>query len=299
MCVPALHIGQLIKYDRVFCLPEIVLDESDCLSLADRAAWLDALSAVFEHPAIDLLYGARERLYRTDYTSGYALLRGIEGHRLTDDELKRLNFAISCFFGQPIKVFIRRGIWHDVPVNLNAHPERYSGIGYNPFHIDVMNAIKPPELVVFFCARNDPQQGGRTLLSNILAAFDELPGEERTFLSSERFNEGVFYGIQNTDGPCDPYPVVEYQNNGRPLFRYTARGITKQDSEKKAKALVSLDESLKRRAFHIDLLPGDLLILNQRLIAHAREPLGPNQDKLNVDSRRLLHRLFMNYSDLT
>jgi hypothetical protein len=197
--------------------------------------------------------------------------------------------------GQPFRVIDAGGLWQELGVDINAHPNRFRGIGHNPLHIDVVNSTHPPDYSVLFCVRQDPAGGGHTLISNLQRAVRHLSAAQVALLESTVFREGSFYGMSGVGVELNPFPVLQRTLRPPWLVRFTAKMIASMDEGPTKDALCALDRFLIEEQESFLLRPGQLLILNQRIVAHGRLPLGPGQDEMPQSETRYLRQTYVNH----
>jgi hypothetical protein len=195
--------------------------------------------------------------------------------------------------GRPIKVMDKRGLWLDVPVKLDVEPFRFGGTGYIPFHIDVVNSTKPPDVVGFFCERPDPLGGGATIISNLLKGVKTLTPDEVEFLSQPNFRDGKLVDMSEVGAELNPFPVLARKSDGTCAIRFTAKMLHGMPDGDSKRLMQKLERILVENQEVFELEPGQLLLMNQNIVAHGRTPLGPDQGSVSVSKRRLLHQIYM------
>ncbi len=55
----------------------------------------------------------------------------------------RLATAILAEVATPFQPFQRWPLWKEIGTDLHAHSGLFTGIGYNAFHMDLVNATRP------------------------------------------------------------------------------------------------------------------------------------------------------------
>jgi hypothetical protein len=80
-------------------------------------------------------------------TGGYAVMRlGNIAHAVgSGDQFLRIATAILAEVAVPFQPFKRWPLWKEIGTDLSANPGRSTGTGYNAFHMDLVNATRPPD----------------------------------------------------------------------------------------------------------------------------------------------------------
>lgn len=284
---PALS-AELLAWSRHLRAPALV---GNALSRHVLQEYRDALHSL---PTIEsLIRRLRADLRTAPSARGYLVLDGLFCSQLSIDEDLVLPTALCALVGHPFRVFTRWDLWLPVAVDLNTAPQRFGGVGYNPFHIDVVNSERRPAHFSFFCVRRDPAGGGQTILSNLHRALDALTCKEREYLSRPIFREGQFYALSGVGRERNPFPIIEDLPDGVPRIRFTAKMLPELTADIDARPLQKLNRILTEQQELFELMPGQLLIVNQRVLAHGRLALGPNQQCVPENARRLLWQLYI------
>ncbi len=229
------------------------------------------------------------------HARGYIVIDGLVD-KLDEADLT-IPTAVASLAGHPFAMVDKLGLWQNLGVDLSAEKFRFQGIGQNPFHIDAVNTVRPPDYFVFQSYRTDPAGGGRSTLSNLQNMVDELTPSEVAYLSEPRFSEGHFYGMSGVGGELNPFPVLQMQENGLWLVRYTGK-ILPGMAESYDKDILNKIGSILERNQEVFLLEsGQLLIANQHILAHGREPLGPHQELIDPDRRRFIKQSYLREVD--
>lgn len=136
------------------------------------------------------------------------------------------------------------------------------------FHTDHHRA----ELIAWRCLVQT-SEGGITRLADAEAAFAKLSQAERRRLERlQLFEHSVFPGDTKT------HPVVEYRE-GRPRF-YCSFWFEAPPSAEDEAALAAFREAIARHTVaNIRLVPGDVLIVDNRRILHARTAITGSRDR--------------------
>ncbi|WP_234342618.1 TauD/TfdA family dioxygenase [Streptomyces sp. NRRL B-3648] len=141
---------------------------------------------------------------------GYAVLRlGNLANSLGtgDDRFLRLATAFAAEVAVPFSPFPRWPLWKDIGVKVEKDPGKSSGIGYNAFHMDLVNATLPPDYTTLLCVRSDPFGGGRSILSDVHAAAARLSEDNRALLAEPAFHYGTFFDLFGVGEEYKPFPI--------------------------------------------------------------------------------------------
>jgi hypothetical protein len=253
------------------------------------AEYLRRLDAGFR----DLAAMLRQALSPRRSARGYAVIDGLLAPNAPADENLRLATAVGALAGTPFRVVDKWDLWQDVGVDLNAVPYRFGGIGDNPFHIDVVNATKPPDLFCLMCVRCDPAGGGHTILSNLQDAVAQLRPFEIEQLEQPVFREGRFFGMSGVGEELNPFPVLEPLPGDLWRVRFTAKMLPDMTDSPLKRILQRFERILNSARECFLLKPGQLVMVNQLLVAHGRLALGPDQDRILAARRRYLRQTYI------
>ncbi|MFF7975780.1 TauD/TfdA family dioxygenase [Streptomyces sp. NPDC007905] len=228
---------------------------------------------------------------------GYAVLRlGNLAKALgaDDDRFLRLVTAFATEVAVPFSPFPRWSLWKDIGVKVDKDPGKSSGIGYNAFHMDLVNGTLPPDYTTLLCVRPDALGGGPSILSDAHAAAARLSEDSRALLAESAYHYGTFFDLFGVGGEYKPFPVLDGSTAGKGFVRFTAKMLERSElSRAHADAARELAAELIRGQVSFMLQPGDYLIVNQRRFLHGREALRGGQETLPVADRRLLLQLFL------
>jgi Taurine catabolism dioxygenase TauD, TfdA family len=230
---------------------------------------------------------------RDDRQPGFCVFRF--GSKICDWPEEDLSNVLLCFcsiFGIPLRVFDRWPMWKPLGVSFEVGPQRATGVGLNPLHIDVVNSRFPPDYVAFFCDRVDPLGGGQTLIGNLLSAYKSLSTEALKILSDPHFVEGAFYDLTGVGSEYNPFPIID-MNSTPPRIRFTAKMRYDLSNADDRNAFDEFATLLRSRQSIFLLEAGDLIVINQWVAAHGRLPLGEGQRDLSLENRRLIRQCFM------
>ncbi|GHF33391.1 hypothetical protein GCM10010218_13110 [Streptomyces mashuensis] len=233
----------------------------------------------------------------TGEVGGYAVLRlGNLAKALGTDRFLRLATAFAAEVAVPFSPFPRWPLWKDIGVKIDKDPGKSSGIGYNAFHMDLVNATRPPDYTTLLCVRPDPLGGGPSILSDAHAAVARLSENSRALLAETAYHYGTFFDLHGVGEEYKPFPILD-GSELEGFVRFTAKMLERsQLSQAHADAARELAEELIRGQVSFMLQPGDYLIVNQRRFLHGREALHSGQETVPVTDRRLLLQLFLRAS---
>ncbi|WP_030388002.1 TauD/TfdA family dioxygenase [Streptomyces sp. NRRL S-241] len=228
---------------------------------------------------------------------GYAVLRlGNLAKALgsDDDQFLRLATAFAAEVGVPFSPFPQWPLWKNIGVKVDKDPGKSSGIGYNAFHMDLVNGTLPPDYTTLLCVRPDPLGGGPSILSDPHAAVARLSENSRALLAETAYNYGTFYNLHGVGQEYNPFPILEGPAPSEGFVRFTAKMLERSRLDPAhAAAARELAEELVAGQVTFTLEPGDYLIVNQRRFLHGREALHSGQETVPIADRRLLLQLFL------
>ncbi|WP_405899291.1 TauD/TfdA family dioxygenase [Streptomyces sp. NBC_00727] len=201
----------------------------------------------------------------------------------------------------PFSPFPRWPLWKDIGVKADKDPGKSSGIGYNAFHMDLVNGTLPPDYTTLLCVRPDPLGGGRSiLLSDTHAAVARLSEGTRTLLAESAYHYGTFFDLFDVGEEYKPFPILDRSDPGSPgspgkgFVRFTAKMLERSElTQAHAASARELAEELVQGQVAFMLQAGDYLVVNQRRFLHGREALQGGQKTVPVSDRRLLLQLFL------
>jgi hypothetical protein len=232
--------------------------------------------------------------------SGYAVLRlGNLAKALgsDSDRFLRLVTGFAAEVAVPFSPFPRWPLWKDIGVKVDKDPGKSSGIGYNAFHIDLVNGTLPPDYTTLLCVRPDPLGGGPSILSDAHAAVTRLSEDNRALLAEPAYHYGTFFDLFDVGEEYKPFPVLDGSGPGEGFVRFTGKMLERsQLGQVYADAASELAEELVRGQVSFMLQAGDYLIVNQRRFLHGREALRSGQENVPVADRRLLLQLLLRAS---
>ncbi|MEV7288340.1 TauD/TfdA family dioxygenase [Streptomyces sp. NPDC093252] len=226
---------------------------------------------------------------------GFAVIEAgpLLDHYGLDDGRKAATVLLS-WLGRPLRAFDKWPLWKPLGTNLAIDPMRATGSGYNPLHIDVVNATEPPDYSALLCVRPDPQGEGYSIVSQLRRAVDRLSEGERAFLAEPVFHDGAFHDLTGVGTEYDPFPVLDGLLPAEGFVRFTAKMLPAMDfRDPHTSAVRALERELIAEQKRFLLGFGDLVVVNQHLCVHGREALGPGQEGVPEERRRLLWQMFL------
>jgi hypothetical protein len=232
----------------------------------------------------------------SDAASGYAVVRlgNIADALGTGDQFLRIATAILAQVAVPFQPFTRWPLWKEIGTNLDASPGLSTGTGYNAFHMDLVNATRPPDYAALLCIRPDPLGGGPSILSDARAAISRLTPSSRALLADKAYRYGSFFELSDVGKEYKPFAVLDSEPADTGFVRFTAKMLAEAGlDEAHASAARELTGHLVEGQITVMLQRGDLLIVNQHRCVHGREPLGAGQEHVPPEARRLLLQLFL------
>jgi hypothetical protein len=227
---------------------------------------------------------------------GYAVVRlgNIARALGTGNQFLHVATAILAGVAAPFQPFSRWPLWKEIGTNPGAKPGLSTGTGYNAFHMDLVNATRPPDYTTLLCIRPDPLGGGPSILSDARAAISRLTPSSRALLADRAYRYGSFFDLSDVGEECKPFAVLDGEPANAGFVRFTAKMLAEPGLEEThAGAARELAGQLVAGQASFTLRHGDLLIVNQHRCLHGREPLGAGQEDVQPAARRLLLQLFL------
>ena len=232
---------------------------------------------------------------------GFALLRGIPVERYDEASLCRLYWGIAVHLGNMISQNAKGdliGRVENVGVDINAVNAR----GY------MTNAALHPhndsaDIVGLLCVRQ-AKEGGQNMITSAMTIYNELLVNHREYL--DVVYGGFHYdvrgeGVTGNDNEVTHHRVPIYSYfDGRLSCRYNKRAI-ETAARKRAQPLSAIEQGAldvierltldPQMRLDFPLLPGDLQLLNNHMVLHARSDFidWPQRER-----QRLLLRLWVN-----
>lgn len=248
-----------------------------------------------ESPEAQIVTGRCRDLLNDPHGDGFAVLEvgPLLDHYGLGDGQKAATILLS-WLGTPLRAFDKWPLWKPLGTNLTIDPMRATGSGYNPLHIDVVNATLPPDYSALLCVRPDPRGEGHSIVSQLRRAMDRLSDDERAFLAEPVFHDGAFYELTGVGKEYDPFPVLDGLPVSEGFVRFTAKMLPDMAlDDPHTSAVRALERELIAEQKRFLLGFGDLIVVNQHLCVHGREALGEGQNEVPEERRRLLWQMFL------
>ncbi len=281
---------------KVIDLPAAELDGG--LLREDVTAAYDRVRA--ESPEAQIVVRRCRDLLNDPDGDGFAVLEvgPLLDHYGLDDGQKAATILLS-WLGTPLRAFDKWPLWKPLGTNLTIDPMRATGSGYNPLHIDVVNATEPPDYSALLCVRPDPRGEGHSIVSQLRRAVDRLSDGERALLAEPVFHDGAFYDLTGVGKEYDPFPVLDGLPASEGFVRFTAKMLPDMDlRDPHTSAVRALERELIAEQKKFLLGFGDLIVVNQHLCVHGREALGQGQEEVPEERRRLLWQMFLRAAEV-
>jgi hypothetical protein len=205
--------------------------------------------------------------------------------------------ALITLVGTPMRVFDDWDLWKPLGTSTEVPPERATGVGYNPLHIDVINSTMPPAYACLLCVREDPRGGGNSLVANLQDAVEALDPRQIHYLTAPVYRDGSFYRLSGVGVELNPFPVLQWQPDGLWMVRFSAKMLPEMAPGPQQEAVRALERLLIAGQEDFLLGKDQLLIVNQRLVCHGRMPLSEGQAELPPSQRRVLRQIFLRAPD--
>jgi hypothetical protein len=255
------------------------------------AANLAAARGVLAGPgARALVQALARRLGRCEDAPGWAVLA--LPARLTDEELQAAAAGVLAAVGSPFYSVEQGGgrLWIGEESTAAKDLAAFGGIGEQGLHIDAPNVTDPPEFTSLLVLRPDPAGGGASLLGDLRAAAARLDHQDRAALAEERWFEGRAENLAGVGAVRLPFPVLDPDPDagaGEPgWIRWAAKSVTDARNTHPG-PLEHFAALLDAETVAVNLGRGQLLIVDQRRVAHGRAALG-EQHGLADGTRRLI-----------
>jgi L-asparagine oxygenase len=147
------------------------------------------------------------------------------------------------------------------------------------FHTEFAWSRIRPEFVLLYCIRNDHDRRARTLVANVGAAA-QLLGSKKELLTRPLFRLGAPDSIQHLLQKEDTWtePVAVLREEPQPTVARVNFTFVQPETHDAGRALRDFHDALSVVARSHQLLPGQLLILDNRRVVHARNSYSPKFD---------------------
>lgn len=238
-----------------------------------------------------------------DTGRGFVVLRGIDVSKASEDEAEILSWGLCNYLGRPIRqgishdrrffTVVDKGVANTDPTRIGASPKRSAKHSDN-------GCLEPraPDYLGLFCFRSATEGGDSTIVS--ARTVYEIVASERPDILPLLFKKYHFRAPQAhvwpSRGPTVEKPIFDV-SAGELRIAYARvmiepgmemAGTPLSDEEREA--LDFLDEVIERPEanFRYVLRPGELLLMNNRVLLHGREPFPPG-----TSGGRTLKRFWM------
>jgi TfdA family taurine catabolism dioxygenase TauD len=207
---------------------------------------------------------------------------------LPDELLRRAAAGVLAGVGVPFfSIDGGRGLWLDGLSSPERDPGSFGGFAAQALHIDAPNVTAPPDYTSLLMLRPDPAGGGHSVIADLRAAAVLLADDDRDVLRQPVFHEGRAEQLHGVGDPLLPFPVLEGGERGYTWIRWAGKLLTDERNTAYRPVLERFASLLEVTAQRVLLRRGELLIADQRRVAHGRTALG-RQDGVAPAARRLL-----------
>ncbi len=186
------------------------------------------------------------------------------------------------------------GLWLDGFTTRERDPHSFGGFGAQAVHIDAPNVTEPPDYTSLLVLRPDPAGGGQSVIADLRAATNQLDEDDRELLTRPMFAEGRAERLHGIGEPLPTFPVLDEQSSEHTWIRWAGKLLTDDRNAAYLPVLTRFASLLETTARQVPLRRGELLIADQRRVAHGRTALG-RQDQVAPAARRLLCQAKVRY----
>jgi alpha-ketoglutarate-dependent taurine dioxygenase len=287
-------------------IPDACVAEMESVLAELRRAPVPTLLLLPEHFALDAcarwMKDVRDHL---DEGPGFVVLDRLPLDRMSREEAVDLYWLLGNLLEPPVAQEWKGTVIYDVRHDGQSFTENTRG-ALTPagleMHNDSSMGEAPPNYVSLMCLAT-ARSGGMSIVSSALAAHNYFLRERPALL--RRLYEPFYRDHQEyqaTDAAATNFrPVFAWDGQLRTRFnaRHTFRGYEKTGrvlDEAGAEAVTRMENFLGDPANRLDLWlePGQIQILNNRVIVHGRTPY---EDHEEPDRRRHLVRLWLRAGD--
>lgn len=249
--------------------------------------WSDAELANWLEPGLADVTLLRQVRLGLDLT-GWVIVEVSSQDAAQGPEAARRATALLSGLGRPMRIFAGRPLWRALISDPSRPAHSSGGMGAQEGHIDFVNAELPPDLVVLYCVRADA--GGASVVAPVRAALT-LSNEDLALLSRPVFHDGVMVDLDEVGGDVNPFAV--WNPHARHPLRWTGKLLYSKPPGQEREALKRLRRALAEQTVEIRMLPGQMLVVDQRRAVHGRRALMPEAQNLSENERRLLMHGFV------
>jgi len=225
---------------------------------------------------------------------GVLLLRGLPAERYSREDLERLFWGLGAQLGVGVSQSSKGDRIGQV-MDVGDAGRYYTVGGALEMHVD------PVDVVGLLCIRK-AASGGESRIASAAAVHNAVAAERPDLLAQ------LYEGFHHTSRKLDraggapaytPYRMPTFTEiDGRfacfilPIAARNVEAEGRMLSEREREALACLDETARRPelCYEMDLEPGDIQFLNNRLILHGR---ADYRDAGEIERKRLLLRLWL------
>lgn len=201
-----------------------------------------------------------------------------------DDLKKRLVYLLSAL-GQPFGAFQKKGFWQTLGVNHQASELRAESAGYIPLHIDFDQSTNPPDGVALFCLRPDPLGGGESIVFDYQKFLSLLDDAQRQQLAEIEYSYATLYGQNGIGELYNPHPLIDLKEHEPDFFRYNGKALSDLKGQF-ADLFIALEREFKASSSTCPLQGGDMIIVDQNVTLHGREPLCARDEKQSFEASK-------------
>lgn len=202
-----------------------------------------------------------------------------------------ISFFVALF-GEPIKIFDNLNThWRKIGVNLLKNPNKSEGVGESPLHMDFVNASNPPDFVCLYVIRPDTGGGGASTLADFSKVENFISKNSLEELKKSQFIDGKVENLSNIGDDINPFAIISEHSQWK--FRITGNLLFSNESGPKVDAVRELFKEINKNKISHKLNSKQLLIINQRIMLHGKEPLAQNQEDILTENHRLLMHGFL------
>lgn len=265
-------------------LPADGIEQRDALVRLVHAVRTEAVEDTGLHRFVRAI---NEAVASTPDSDGYAIVDMCHSLECSSMDPLVIATAVCALIGQPLRTITKSPLWKEATVSFGKDPNSFGGLGLLPLHIDHVNTTMPPDWTALLCLRPDPMGGGETILANLQRAANALSSEEVRVLQVPAFVEGKFFGLEGLGSELNPFPILTCEEDGLWQVRYTAKLLYNLADGPQREVLLHFTRLLEQKQKTLMLSAGQLLLMNQHIVAHGRLPLGPGQGDVPPGARRL------------
>lgn len=236
-------------------------------------------------------------------SKGFAHIRELGQSGFDEHQLRLFYVLLGLALGDLLETYGRLHDVFDRGVDFRSTEVSVSKTRVKaPFHTDSTSRRLFPNVIGLLCLR-PAMSGGQSMLVNACHVYREIERSHSKHLPalfSDHYRNTVTPGDEDVDVADNAYPVFTWGRfSTGPTFRYMRHWIEtgyakagEQLDEDTVAAFDCLDDELERdrNVLGIDLAAGDILLVNNALVAHTRTPF---EDYTDPDRKRLLARAWL------